>query len=77
VTVDVSSTTTYRDFGVTSPSFATMKLNQHVVVFGSTSSGVVAAKSVLIGNMREGFGHGFGGWKGEAPGLPSGTGSTF
>ena len=60
VTVDVSSTTTYRDRGVTSPSFANVSVNEHVTVFGTTSSGTVTATSVLIGGAggHVGFGEG-------------------
>jgi hypothetical protein len=75
LTVDVSSTTTYRDFGVTSPSFATLKVSEHVVVFGTASSGAVTAQSVVIGAVREGFGHEFGGGIGETPGVAGSTGS--
>jgi len=73
--VDVSSTTTYRDFGVISPSFATLKLSEHVVVFGTMSAGAVTAQSVVIGAVRGGFGHDFGGGIGETPGATGSTGS--
>jgi hypothetical protein len=75
VTVDVSSTTTYRDFGVVSPSFATVKVNEHVVVFGTTSLGTVTAQSVVIGTARDGFGHEFRGGIGQMPGVAGNTGS--
>jgi hypothetical protein len=69
VTVDVSSSTTYRDFQVASPSFTTLKANEPVAVFGTSPSGVLTAKSVVIGAPRGNFGHGFGGgWHGPGPG---------
>jgi len=76
VTVDVSSTTTYRDRGVTSPSFANVSVNEHVAVFGTTSSGTVSATSVEIGTEGGHFGHGYGGWNGAGSGAGGGTGST-
>jgi hypothetical protein len=71
VTVDVSSSTTYRDFQVASASFATLKANERVAVIGTSSSGVVNAKSVLIGGPGLGVGHSFGGWHGPPP--PAGS----
>jgi hypothetical protein len=55
VTVDVTSSTTYKDQAVTSPSFANVTVGEMVSVEGTTASGVVTATSVTIG-----FG-GFGG----------------
>ncbi len=50
VTVDVGSSTTYRDPSVSSPSFADVKAGEHVAVVGSESSSTVTATTVLIGN---------------------------
>jgi hypothetical protein len=72
VTVDVSSTTTYRDFGVTSASLANVKANEKVAVFGTSASGIVTAKSVVIGRAGEGFEHG-GSWRSDG-GAGSGSG---
>jgi len=69
VTVEVSSSTTYREFQVASPSFAAVKANEHVAVLGTATSGVVTAKSVLIGATGGNFGHGIGGWHGPRPGT--------
>jgi hypothetical protein len=49
VTVDVSSSTTYRDGKVTSPGFANVTVGEMVTVEGTTASGVVTATSVSIG----------------------------
>jgi len=49
ITVDVTDATTYRDQGVTSPSFANVKVGETVVAFGTETSGTVAATSVGIG----------------------------
>ena len=49
VTVDVTSSTTYKDPKVTSPSFADVTVGEMVSVQGTTASGVVTATSVLIG----------------------------
>ncbi len=54
VTVDVSNATSYRDPGVTSPTFANVTTGQHVFVMGTTSSGTVAATAVFIGTPRSG-----------------------
>ena len=58
VTVNVTSTTTYKDQGVTSPSFANVTTGEMVSVEGTTASGVVTATSVLIGFGGGSFGHG-------------------
>jgi hypothetical protein len=55
VTVHVSSSTTYRDHGVTSPSLANVTTGEMVLVQGTTVSSVVTATGVLIG-----FGGGMG-----------------
>jgi hypothetical protein len=49
VTVDVSSSTTYRDGKDTAPSFANVTVGQMVSVEGTTASSVVTATSVSIG----------------------------
>jgi hypothetical protein len=58
VTVDVSSSTTYKDQGVASPSFANVTTGEMVSVEGTTASGVVTASSVFIGFGGGLFGHG-------------------
>jgi hypothetical protein len=65
-TVDVSSTTTYLDHGVTNPTFANVTVGEHVAVFGSSSSGVVTATKVAIGMPPTGG-------KGAPPGAAKGT----
>jgi hypothetical protein len=52
VTVDVTSSTTYSEPGTASPSFASLKVGQQVVVVGSNSSGTVTATRVSIGPAR-------------------------
>jgi hypothetical protein len=49
VTVDVGSTTTYRDGKVTSTTFANVTVGEMVSVEGTSASGVVTATSVQIG----------------------------
>ncbi len=61
VTVDVTSTTTYKDQSVTSPSFANVTTGETVVVEGTTASGTVTATSVAIGFGRGGRNYGHGG----------------
>jgi hypothetical protein len=51
VTVDVTNATTYRDRGVTSPSFASVKVGETVAASGTETSGTVAATSVDIGTL--------------------------
>ncbi len=65
VTVNVSSTTTYRDAGESSPTLADVTVGQHVAVFGTETSDVVTAASVAIGNPPGGGGKGV---PGEFPG---------
>jgi hypothetical protein len=68
-TVDVSSTTTYLDHGVTSPTIADVTHGEHVAVFGTSSSGVITATSVAIGlPPNGGKGAPPGGGKGAPPG---------
>jgi hypothetical protein len=77
VTVDVGSSTTYRDPGVTSPSLADVIVGKHVAVFGSETSDVVTATSVAIGNPPAAGGSGgFGGFGGAGPRGPGGSGGT-
>jgi hypothetical protein len=54
VTVDVSSSTTYRDGKVTSPRFSDVTVGEMVSVEGTTTSGVVTATRVPIGFARFG-----------------------
>jgi hypothetical protein len=54
VTVNVSSATTYRDRAVTSPTIANVTVGEHVAVFGTDSSNVVAATGVAIGGPGAG-----------------------
>ncbi len=64
VTVDVTSSTTYKDPKVTSPSFADVSTGEMVMVQGTMASGVVTATSVSIGfgkAMGGGRNHGHGG----------------
>jgi hypothetical protein len=79
VTVDVGSTTTYRDPKVTSPTLADVTTGAFVAVVGTETSGTVTATTVLIGAPGPG-----GGNPGKAPtgkhptgkpptGKPSGT----
>jgi hypothetical protein len=74
VTVDVGSTTTYFDPGVSSPTIADVKVGEHVAVFGTESSGTVTATQVAVGNPPAGQG-GPGGVGGGRPGGPGGWAS--
>jgi preprotein translocase subunit YajC len=49
VTVDVSASTAYMEKGVTSPTFADIKVGTQVAVFGTETSGTITATSVGIG----------------------------
>ncbi|HMD45200.1 MAG TPA: DUF5666 domain-containing protein [Acidimicrobiales bacterium] len=49
VTVDVSSSTSYKEPGTTNPTFADVKVGEHVAVFGAESSGTVQATTVAVG----------------------------
>jgi hypothetical protein len=73
VTVNVGSTTTYRDPSVTSPSLANVTVGEHVAVFGTDTSNVVTATSVAIGDPPSG---GRGGPGGKGSGGPNGRGGT-
>ena len=65
VTVNVTSTTSYRDAGVTSASLANVTVGETVTVFGTDSSNVVTATSVAIGAA------GIGGMGGTPPASTS------
>ncbi len=52
VTVDVGSSTTYLDPGVTSPSLGNVTVGAHVAVFGTDTSNTVTATKVAIGGPR-------------------------
>ena len=66
VTVDVSSSTTYADPSVTSPTFSTIKVGDHVAVFGTDASNTVTATKVTIGGPD---GHGGPGGSGDHDGF--------
>ena len=65
VTVNVTSATSYRDPGVTSPTIADVTVGEHVAVFGTDTSNVVTATGVAIGDPPSG---------GGGPGGPGGPG---
>jgi hypothetical protein len=75
VTVDVSSSTTYRDAGTTSASLADVKVGQHVAVVGKESNGTVTATSVMVGTPPTSGkgGPGGGGGASGPSGGPMGT----
>jgi hypothetical protein len=80
VTVDVSSSTTYREFGVTSASIADVKVGTQVAVFGTETGNTVTATTVGIGaphGTQTGPGHGHGPfpWSGN-PGATPSTGNS-
>jgi hypothetical protein len=68
VTVNVGGTTTYLDPGVTSPSLANVTVGEHVAVFGTDTSDVIAATRVAIG-MPPAGGKGGPGGQGGPPGM--------
>jgi hypothetical protein len=68
VTVDVGTSTTYRDRGVTSPTIADLKVGDHVAVFGTDTSDTVTATSVAIGDLGGPGGPGGPGGSGTGPG---------
>jgi preprotein translocase subunit YajC len=74
VTVNVSSTTTYLDQGVTSPTIANLTVGEHVAVFGTDTSDTVTATKVAIGNLWHDGHDGHDGHGG--PGGPGGFGGT-
>jgi len=62
ITVDVTSSTTYADPKVTTPSFADVTVGQHVAAVGSRNGTTLHATKVLIGGHRRfGLHQGFGG----------------
>jgi len=67
VTVDVGSTTTYLDRGVTSPSFTDVTVGAQVAVFGTDTADTVTATKVAIGGPGA---HGPGGNDGDG-GMPA------
>ncbi len=76
VTVDVGSSTTYLDPGVSSPSIANVTVGAHVAVFGTENSNTVTATKVAIGGpMGPGGPGGFGGpaFGGSTSGSASGS----
>jgi hypothetical protein len=74
VTVNVGSSTSYLDPGVTSPSFANVTVGEHVAVFGTDTSDVIAATRVAIGTPPAGGKGGPGGPGGQ--GGPPGMGGS-
>jgi hypothetical protein len=74
VTVNVDSTTTYRDTSVASATIANVTVGEHVAVFGSDTSNVVTATSVGIGDPSAGGG-GPGGKGGTPPKAPASSSS--
>jgi hypothetical protein len=70
VTVDVTSSTTYNDQGVTSPTLANVTVGETVAAFGTEASGTVTATSVDIGTP--GGGPGRDGGPGTRHGGPGG-----
>ena len=79
VTVDVSSSTTYLDPSVTSPTSATIKVGDHVAVFGTDTSNTVIATKVAIGGPGASGGHsrpgGFGDHDGFGGTPPAASGT--
>ncbi len=76
VTVNVSSSTTYRDPSVTSPTIANVTVGEHVAVFGTDTANVVTATSVAIGDPPGGGKGGPGGGGPDGPGGQSGQRGT-
>ena len=70
VTVDVSSSTTYRDRDVTSPTLANVTVGEMVAAFGTKTANTVTATSVAIGEPGGPGVHG--GPGGRGPGGPGG-----
>ena len=72
VTVDVTSSTTFREFGSVSASVGDVTVGARVAVFGTEASDTVTATGVAIGAPPSG-------WRppaGDPPRLPSGSVST-
>ena len=72
VTVDVTSSTTYNDQGVTSPTLANVTVGETVAAFGTEASRTITATSVDIGTPGGGPGR-FGGSPPAAFGTGAGT----
>ncbi len=82
VTVDVTASTTYAEYGVSSPSLANVTAGEFVAVFGTTSGATVTATEVVIAGSKGAglfgfgqpfhFGRGFGGFGGFGFGRGSG-----
>jgi hypothetical protein len=75
VTVNVSTTTTYLDAGVTSPTVANVTVGEHVAVFGTDTSNVVTATSVAVGEPPAGGKGGPEGTSGTPPRAPTSSSS--
>ncbi len=75
-TVEVTTTTTYRDKGLTGASLSDVTVGEHVAVVGSSEDGTVTADTVLIGEPPSGTGDGPGTRTGTAPtGIPPSQGT--
>lgn len=72
LTVDVSSSTTYVDPSLSSPTFADVKTGDFVAVIGTTASNTVTATKVYVSPAGDGPGGGPG-WGGRGPGGAGGT----
>jgi hypothetical protein len=80
VIVDVSSSTSYVEFGKSSASMADVTVGTHVAVFGTDTNNTVTATKVGLGSPTGGPGgpggmHGPGGPGGHLPTSPTGTSS--
>ena len=73
VTVNVSSSTTYRDPSVSSATLANVTVGEQVAVFGTESSDTVTATSVGIGNPPAAGKGGPGAGQGPFGGTPPST----
>jgi hypothetical protein len=73
VTVNVSSSTTYRDPSVSSATLANVTVGEQVAVFGTESSDTVTATSVGIGNPPAAGKGGPGAGNGPFGGTPPST----
>jgi hypothetical protein len=62
MTVDVTASTTYAEYGVSAPSLADVTQDEFVGVFGTTSGTTVTASEVVIVGSRA---HGLFGWGGR------------
>ena len=73
VTVHVSSSTAYADAGATSPTIASVRVGEHVAVFGTDVADVVTATRVAIGEPPSGAGPGGPGGHGGGGTPPTGA----